>query len=264
MKLLGTFEHLSSLFPKKIETTFIEAITGEILIQQKVLLNELPLSFDKPIVISLNGNEWRVVDAKPKKEMEFIRTRKLILYLQPLEQFETLSIAPTVVGKQPRIIKSEGKQEKMLELHDYKWRQIEFLPAISLPIIHEEVAAMEATLQSDFPIDNLLGYRTQYVREKTKEQTVQIPFLEFCSLVNIQDQGNLSMANSGWISDGFWLRTENHVYYGVKADNSIQHLCLATFNYTDEELISVLLTYGLVLVDWCERKLLLPNEDVEP
>src|SRR5688572_4814614 len=77
-----------TMFPRKVKVTCIDGVTGEPIGMYKVLLHQLPTVFDKPVTLTIDGNEWRVIKANPLHSDEFSIFKKLALHVLNKEQLQ--------------------------------------------------------------------------------------------------------------------------------------------------------------------------------
>ncbi|HEY8895058.1 MAG TPA: hypothetical protein VIM79_09600, partial [Niastella sp.] len=81
-----------TMFPKKVKVTCINGVTEQPIGKYKVLLHQLPEVFDKPVTLTIEGNEWRVIKAKPYHSDEFSIFKKLTLHVLNKEQLQKSSL----------------------------------------------------------------------------------------------------------------------------------------------------------------------------
>lgn len=248
-----------SLFNGKTRVTFIHAITGDLIGVCKMTTEQLPASFNKPTRIEFEGNAWRVMRADPVHAKEFTIDNKLSLYVQENHfvdcgkmGFDVATISKDI----PSLTSQSLFDNFLLNITGNEWRQLEFYPVSSFPLIQKEILEIESVL---FPADNantLDGYKTMHTRKKISPELVNIPFEEFCSLLNIVEKGAVRFGN-GFVENGFAFRSVDHTYYGIIRDNVIEELCLEKFECLDEEIYELSSKYDLLLADWCNGKIIM-------
>lgn len=244
-----------TMFPRKVKVTCIDGVTEQHIGRYKVLLHHLPAVFNKPITLTIEGNEWRVIKASPVHSDEFSIFRKLTLHVLNKEQVQQATLGhnmPTRHASSPATTTTPFYEQFTIDIHPTGWLQMEFLPAADLPSIQEEVALIDPILLANNGSNPLLGYETQHVRHQTAHLGVNIPFDAFCAAIQVNKKGNIRIAENEYVENGFALQSDNYEYYGTVVNNRITHLSLTGFDSVDDEFFKVVATWGLVLVRWEE------------
>lgn len=190
----------------------------------------------------------------------FLIPKKLTLHLRAIEHVNPQNIRfslPTISNELPSMIDTSLFHDFTLNLREDDWRQIEFFPIQLLPEIQKEMEAVEAILFPEVEATTLLGYDTVHVR-KIDRQNLSIDFTDFCEQIAVREKGALTVAfagYSGFVQDGFALRSDNYTYYGTLKDRIINELCLHQFDQADDEFFSIAARYGLVLTLWCRGQI---------
>lgn len=244
------------LFPKKIKVTLVHATTGNLLGTYKLDKTQLPQRFNKPLIITIDNKKWQVMKAEPSSDKDYLSSKKLALHVQQAEVLQLSAnrfLVPTVANALPPLSEDELFNDFIINMDEYNWRQIEFLPASLLPVIHEEIKIIEPILKPAMEENLLLGFTSRHVRNKVGGQNLSIPFPEFLELVNASEKGavRFTYAFDGSLQNSFAISSSNYTYYGLVQANYITELCLPAFDCVDDEFINVVDAYGLVLVDWC-------------
>jgi len=248
-----------TLFPKKINVTCIDGITGQLIGKYKLPLNQLPVIFTKPVTTTIEGHEWRVIKAEPVNPDDIAIFRKLTLHVLNNEQQQQTPLGhnvPTRHASSPLTTSTPFYQQFTLDITADDWLQLEFLPAQSLPLIQEEVAFIDPILLAENGANPLLGYENIHIRNQTTQLGVDIPFDAFCTAIQVNQKGNVRLTGGDFIENGFVLRSDNYDYYGTVVDNRITHLCLPAFDCIDDEFSQVATTWDLALVNWCEARII--------
>lgn len=247
-----------NLFKKStIRVEFIDANTNEIIGISEMKAEQLPVSFSKPTKMHLENEDWQVIKAEPQDAFQFKETKQLKLWLGKVEKLDPNNIRfsiPTVSNETPALTGEKNFGDFTLELHEDAWRQIEFLPLTLLPTINEEMSAVEAIL---FPEDETkntqYGFDKIHVREKIGEHHLNISIEEFCEVVNAINRGSIHMTiygETGFVQNGFAIKSANYTYYGTLENNFIKELCLESFESMDDEMSLVCSKYNLAFVSW--------------
>lgn len=223
---------LLTLFPKKINVTFIDATSNQVLSKRKILKEDLPEVFDKPTVLTLDNEAWQVLDAHPVSGDDFHYSKKLTLKVQRKEEFDKLNqrlLVPTISGISTTINGFAPTQ----------WMQLQFLPVDMMPALEQDLLAITAILESG---NNLIGYPSVYERNRSLN-SLAISLKAFLELINVKD-----VENSG---DYFIADSNGHSYYGIVENGVISSLALRRFEYVDDEFSLLTEKFQLMLVDWC-------------
>ena len=244
-----------TLFPKKIKVTCINGVTGEQIGIYKIPLDQVPLVFNKPVMTTIDGHEWRVIKADPVNPDDIAIFKKLTLHVLDKDQLQQTALGhnvPTRHASSPLTTPTPFYQQFTIDLFADDWLQMEFVPAQSLPLIQEELALIDPILLADNGFNPLLGYENIHIRYQTAQLGVNIPFDAFCAGIPVDQKGNIRLAGGDFIENGFALRTDNYEYYGTIENNRITHLCLTAFDCIDDEFMQVATTWDLALVNWCQ------------
>lgn len=248
-----------NLFKKStIRVQFINANTDEIIGVADMKEEQLPVSFSKPTTMQLKNEEWNIIKAEPEDAFQFKETKQLKLWLSKIEQVDPNTILfsiPTISNELPKLTTENIASDFELTLREDDWRQIEFLPLSLLPIVQEEMTAVEAILFPDDEPKNNKGFATIHVRTKISASNLNISFDEFCNAVNTPQKGVLKIASVEGIKDvqnGFALKSSSYVYYGILENGFINTLCLQSYESMDDELAVVCSKYNLVFVSWLD------------
>ncbi|ACU58482.1 hypothetical protein [Chitinophaga pinensis] len=238
---------LLTLFPKKINVTFVDATSNQILSKRKMLKDELPEVFDKPTVLTLDGEPWQVITANPVSGDDFHYSKKLTLTIQRKTDFDTSnqrSLVPTHADTLPVIIPGIYSET----IHINQWMQLQFLPIDLMPVIETDLGEITKILETG---NNLVGYPSPYTRSNIPLQAIHIPMNEFCDLISVSARGTLGVESQGVIHASFLTHSHSHVYYGIVENDIITSLCLREFEYVDDEFSLLTEKFQIALVDWC-------------
>jgi hypothetical protein len=251
MKYLRMFESAAALFPRCVKVTLIDAATGNNLGKYKIPAEMLPAAFNRPTVLEVNNSNWRVLHADPVSADDFLFSKKLTLQVQQAAQMDARQLKynlPTICNELPATGASSLYHDFTLEIQEEDWRQIEFLSLRQSETIDEAVKTIE-TIVSGQP-NPLLGYEQQYIRDNGLHPGLAISFEEFCDQLVHPVKGSIFYNKVGFVQNGFAIRSDSYIYYGIQENGLIQILCLQQFDWADDEFMHVLSTYELSLVDW--------------
>jgi hypothetical protein len=256
------------LFPKRIKVILINDTTGEKISTSKIGIENLPDAFNRPTILEIDGVAWRILRADPVLADDFSFSNKLtlrVLQASSVQSPASLYEVPTIVDQFPLSSQTALFTNCMIEMDCERWSQIELLPLALLPAVQEEMIKIEAILTADSGHNVLLGYTDQHKRGLGNGRSLSIPFDEFCD-PTIHEKGAIQLRKGGFAQDAFVLRSASYTWYGTVQSNMINHLCLKEYDSLDDELYTVLNRYELVLVDWCNAKILtihIKNENLE-
>lgn len=242
-----------TMFPKKVKVTCIDGVTEKPIGKYKVFLQQLPTVFDKPVTLTIDGHEWRVIKAKPHHSDEFSIFKKLTLHVLNKVQLQQAPLGhdlPTRHAIIPSTTTAPLYEQFTINLTPDEWLQMEFLPAAELVKIQEEVAFIDPIILAENGKNPLLGYDTQHVRLQTAHLGVDIPFDAFCASIRVSKKGNIRIAGNDFVENGFAIQSDNYEYYGTLVNNRITHLSITAFDSVDDEFSQLVSTWDLVLVNW--------------
>ncbi|MCS3799311.1 hypothetical protein [Niastella sp. OAS944] len=242
-----------TMFPRKVKVTCIDGVTEQPIGKYKVLLHHLPIVFDKPVTLTIDGNEWRVIKAKPHHSDEFSIFKKLTLHVLNKEQLQQTPLGhdlPTRHAVIPSTTAAPFYEQFTIDMTPDQWLQMEFLPAAELAKIQEELALIDPIILAENGKNPLLGYDTQHIRQQTAHLGIDIPFDAFCASIQVNKKGNVRIAENNFVENGFAIQSDNYEYYGTLVNNSITHLSITAFDSVDDEFSQLVSTWDLVLVDW--------------
>lgn len=264
MNYLQLYEALTGLLPKRIKITLINDATDQEIGVYKIDAATLPDSFNKPLIIELDGERWRVMQAEPKAAVDFLFRRKLTLKVQQenllrnLMPFQVPTIAAdlppvTASRKAPDLSHIPAAPASLSDMHafileDDDWRQVELAPADYLSIVTGELHVVQQLL-TDMP-DALKGYKRQYTRSARLERTLELPWTTFLAQLENPVMNSLYVKQHGWVENGFAIVSAHHTYYGIIENELIRVLCLSAMDAMDDELMSLMESFKLLLVDW--------------
>jgi hypothetical protein len=249
MNILKIADGVTGLFPRKIMVTVVDEVSGVVIGSYKAGKESLPEVFDKPMAIELNGVLWRVVKA------EYASGRRLGLWVQEEGYFRSHNkkwMVPTVSQK-PALGGMRMANDFLIEIGLEEWRQIEFLPAAMQGVVEEEMRLIEKAAGNG----GLLGYEIVHVRDNIENPLLEIPFHEFYQFVEGREKGSIELEKmDGILLDGFFIRSNEYLYYGIVENKQIRQLCLEKFDSMDDEATNVITMYNLMMVDWCRGRII--------
>lgn len=251
-----------SLFNRnKIKVNLIEVVSNEQFGQVKLSADQLPASFKIATTFSYEGEDWQIEKAEPETVEEFSQTKELSLWLKKILKYDprnTRYSIPTIDNVLPSFSNASPYFDFIHTIHEDDWRQFEFLPATLLPLVQEEMTAIENILfpEDDPDFDSTNGFTKIHVRTKISRDQLRISLEDFFTHVAVQQKGKLKInGHDDVVLNGFAFKTEHHLYYGTIENGMIKQLCLDFFDSMDDEISGVLAAYNLLLVSWCRGEI---------
>lgn len=254
------------LFPKKINVTVINEVTGATIGKYKIPLGQLPENFNKPTIIEIEGNAWRVVKADPVSADDFSIFKKLTLHILEKAQWQDERLhfnVPTRHAYHALTMNTPMFDDFILDISEDDWKQVEFLPTAALPLIQEEMNQIQPMLLTDLPGGLLWGYDNLYERFRTADCPLSISLADFCETVQAQKMGAVRMFGNAFVQDAVAIESLNYTYYGIIAGEELVNLCLPVYDSIDDEFMQVVTKYNLVLADWCNAKVVMIDTGTE-
>ncbi|MBW8686333.1 hypothetical protein [Chitinophaga rhizophila] len=253
MKILTAVDSIFSLFPQKVDIIFIHALSDAILQYnpKKVIL---PDSFDRPTLITINGNKWRVMKAEVRESTSYFGKKRIKLYIIEAEH-STAAIKYAVPSQAtcPKLVPNSSPlaNTQLFSTDADNWLQLSFYPLYDLPKI-QEMTDEVLTIIDNARTNPLAGYNTVLNREQLEGGSLQINLNNFVKYLSNPSPGSIQWDNSGYIENGFVISSDSYVYYGsLDTEGKIRQLALQQLDYVNDELVNILSEYQLILVDWC-------------
>lgn len=259
MNYIKIVEGVAGLIPKKVKVVLINANSNEKLGEYKVSEDKLPAIFDKPTVLEIGGKAWRIIRVHILRESSYLFSRKIEIFVESPDLFDPGGrfLIPTKSFSEFTIKKNISGELTGLRLEAEDWRQLEFLPVHQLDLIQQELSYVEAILNPSSGLDRLLGYDAIHTRKDVFDVNLSIPAEAFSSLLPVEKTGAVEVTGHGTVENSFVFQTDWYSYYGICIDGIIKELAIVFFDCMDDEFASVLNTFGLVLVDWCNARVVL-------
>lgn len=258
MKILNVVESLSTLFPKKARIKLIHAVSGRELTFHTIKTSEIPEVFNKPTLLNINDQNWRITKAEIAKEESYFSPKALVLHVIEPELYNQGNkyLVPTTMSA-PELTQSPPiKEDFTLNMNIEDWQQIGFFPSSALAEIQGMTGLVLSIINASNDKNVLLGYDDCYKREYIAACSLRLDFDQFIQFAGAYSVGSVSINNADFVLDGFCCSSGNHTYYGQVKNNVITSLALQQFDHIDEELFDMLNHYDLFLADWCNGAIL--------
>lgn len=250
-----------NLFSKKINVKFINAADGQTFAQADLDPEQLPETFALDTVMHIGEEDWSVEEAIPATAEEFTQTKKLVLRLRKIEYMNPQEIKyslPTVSNEFPPFSETSLFDDFEETIHEDDWRQNEFLSPSDLPLIETEIREILNIWENEsHQVEgNFYSFNKLHVREKVDNSGLNIELSELKTLLKTESLGRLAVhGNPGFVKNGFSLKTDSTVYYGILENNFVTRFCVRDFSDNSiDEIIALNRRFELVFVNWyaCE------------
>lgn len=277
------------LFGKKrpVTVTFIDAHTKAVIGQDEVLPHLIPVDFDYPTQVEIDGSLYELKAADPADRKQARKTRSMTAWVELLprpaseeqteettEESEASSAVPpaqayfrtaSIAEPQPRFSGTRGEY-RFLELLPSDWRAVEFIQRQYAPEVGEELSHILQVQQSAAQeIDGKPFYSEQYIRSLT---SLPLRSLEIDDIglqtrffpLGTRLDGVAIMGANGYVHAGFAYRLHSGLgFYGQEIDNKLRSLGLMVpmqaleAEAIAEDIVAItamMKALELILVDW--------------
>lgn len=158
---------------------------------------------------------------------------------------------PTISNEFPQLTEILNETEFDIFIHEDDYRQNEFLNQNSLPKIEEEFNSIKDIWNNHSKkSDEYNLFKNCHVRKTIGSPNLTINFNELKALLNCKEIGQV-VINGNILSNGFSIKTENTIYFGILNDDKVLELCIAQWNEkTITEIIEINKTFNSVFVNW--------------
>jgi len=237
---------LLGLFPKRINVTLIDSETEQLIDKRKILKDELPEIFNRPTVLSIDGEDYQVLKAHPVSGDGFYYDKRLTLHVRKKSDFDRTNVkpmVPTISGTNLEFCHTPAA----FNITNDQWMQLQLLPASMSPLIEEEFAQIHTVMETA----SLSGYSKVYIRKNIPAITTFINKDDFYNNNETPQNDAIKINGAGTVKGSFISFLNERTYYGMILNNTITNLCLLKLDYIDENLMALLERHNLILVDWC-------------
>ena len=260
MNILRVIDSASTLFHKKIKVTLINAQNGSVIKKAIIDSKDLPETFNKPTILEIENNHWRIVKAQALNAGSYFQAARLTLHAILQDEFDAGGKYPVptldIINEQNTIETDTKFRDFTLSIAEHNWLQLEFHTYENIVEIQNTMEKIEEVINSSDENNHLLGYDSAYIREINFGHQLKIPFSDFCTFLNANEKGNISFHENTFIKNGFSIKTSNYTYYGIIDEGIIRKLAIEKFDFIDDELSNLLARYNLLFVDWCNTYIL--------
>jgi hypothetical protein len=164
---------------------------------------------------------------------------------------------PTISNEFPQITAVGAVTEFDIQIHEDDYRQNEFLPGYSVPLIEQEIEAIKIIReQFSKKSGDYTLFKNCHVRRSIGAPGLAIPFTELTGLLNVNEIGTV-IVNGQTLINSFTFKTEATTFYGTKNSEVVTELCISKWNEnTINEIAAINSRYNLVFADWCNADII--------
>jgi len=188
-------------------------------------------------------------------------TKNKIQQVESINPNDLLFIIPTISNEFPQATVGASKTYLDVDLHEDDYRQNEFLPRYSMPLIKKEISEIKDVLEKyNSQNENFTAFRKCHVRRLIGKPALGIRLTELISFLKGSDIGTVNV-NSYILKDSFAFKTDNTTFYGISDNEIISELCILKWNAnTIDEINQINSKFNLVFVNWCNAEIIQENE----
>lgn len=249
----------NKLFGKKdtVLVTFINVSDGKAFASSNMPSDQLPESFEHETRMTLEGVEWSVVEADPVHSSDFIKKGQLTLKMSKIEYMdpkELLYSLPSIANELPATFKPVSTIGNPYVISEDDWRQLEFFNPSSLPLIEQELEAINQVKESSSVDleDSMLAFSDCHVRASIGGPNLKVKLADLLEELGSSQLEHLKFNNTDtYVKNGFAASTPHSTYYGLEENGLISELCVGNPSEgTSEEINRVLQRFNLLFVNW--------------
>jgi hypothetical protein len=279
------------LFGKKhpVVVTFVDAETKSVIGQDSILPNQIPIDFDFPTNVEIDGRLYVLKAADPVDRKQARKAGNMTVWVELVpeeasavqEAAETASEATgtgataspvahyfrsaSAADPQPRISVARNEY-RFLELMASEWRALEFIQRQFAPEVGEELSNIDQVQQSAaIEVEGKTYYSEQHVRSLTSlplrsmdldDLGLQTRFFPLATRLD----GVIMMGTHGYVDAGFAYRLHSRLaFYGQEIDQRLRSLAVCLPDGAGDAaglaedvtaICAMMKTLDLILVDW--------------
>lgn len=224
---------------------------GDALGQTEIDAEQLPDTFAVATTLHMGADDWEVISADPLTKDEFVQTGKLQLIISRVDKAaadEILFSMPTIANALPETCNTADDDDEPVELHEDMWRQNEFLSKALESQAEAELETIK-TIWGKHSIkgDNYTAFSKCHLR-KIGEPELDIMMDDLAELIKSELPVPLKLSGT-FVKNGFALKAESGLYYGISDKGHISVLCAET---DDAEIIrQIAERFDVMFVSWC-------------
>lgn len=259
---MGLFDMFNKKEHTTIQVTFINNADNTVIGVAELSIDQLPDEFESATTMHLREENWQVEEAIPVYKKEFAQSGKLTLKMYKVEMVDPNELKfslPTIANELPQLTDSTLFDDFTFTLpFEDDWLQVELLDKNFLPYIEQNLAAI-AKIWNDYghQESDFTYFDQLHVRQALGEPQVSVNFEQLKQLLAVTNVGSLQFPKQqGYVVNGFALKTNTAIYYGIVNNGVVCELAISTNNEQIEEVVELANKLGLVVVDWCSCQLL--------
>lgn len=233
---------------------------------------DLPPRIDPGIELYVGDEEWILIEAQPDTAADILARGELRMFLsreRPVSAGGTTYTLPSIAGELPKIDERRKLSGIELAIPDDDWRNVEFVSMAcenAIAVCLEKIAA----IHNDGWTGN--GWSRIHVRSEIPQPlgNERIKLDHLFSRLGMPARANgLGFASiDGLVRGAFSIDTPGGLnIYGRESRKLLTELCLHKTWYNDRTaheaagLADLAIKHRLVLVDWCQIRLLPPDSE---
>lgn len=245
-KIFGTSE--------KIKVQFIDNLSGKTIGISEMKADQLPETFSIPTTMHIQESDWNVEEAIPENSNDFIKTRSLVLKMRKIEKINPNDLwysTPTISNEFPQTVAKTEQTDFDIQIHEDDYRQNEFLNLNSQPLIEKEINGIKDIWDNHSKkSDDYNLFKNCHVRNVIGTPNLAINFNNLKSLLKCNSVGQV-LVNGDALLNGFAIKTENTIYFGVLNTDIVTELCILQWNDNSiTEILEINKAFDLLFVNW--------------
>ncbi|HSI83926.1 MAG: hypothetical protein ACAI35_18865 [Candidatus Methylacidiphilales bacterium] len=255
-----------------VRVEFMNVTTGSLFGICDLPAENLPEAFDAPTTLSIQGEDWKVVEAEPQAKDSFRKTGRLRLHLTRVpmpDPAEVMYSLPSVTKQLPVIEQNSTYNPRDLEIHEDDWRQMEF---VSLAFANEMEKSLDEIRRVHTECWKRVGWTRMHVRKEIAHPlqgtTLFLDEVKALCPISKRFNGLRFEGATGRVADSFAFTTVGGMtFYGRSDDGILRELCMMSKRFETpmvevNAIQKILQRHNLVLVNWCRLQTLrwdMPN-----
>jgi hypothetical protein len=252
--------------PSLVTVHFINAQTGETLGIDDLRPEDLPSSFSPNMTLHIGGTDWSVAEAIPQNAEDFRKSGQLTLKLHKIESMNPKDILfslPSISKELAESVPNTPFSDFNTVLHADEWRQSEFLHPSKKELMDSEVAKVQE-IWDNHKVDtasDFAGFNRCHMRDTIGEPALQLSFSQLKSLLGTQSVGSVKFEDeTGFVENGFSLKTEHSAFYGTLAGDTVTLLGISEYSGDSLPEINKLVgETGSIFIRWYDGQFILPE-----
>jgi hypothetical protein len=247
-----------------IHVEFVNDADKTIVGATDLMPDQLPDSLAIETSLQIKGSNWSVTRADPENKSDFIKAKKLKVFVLPVSSVppgEIYFSLPTISNDIGGVAGEALPNENIFALHEDDWRQIEFVSTQFDRMIDEEVADIRRIYEQERLASG--PFKKVHIRKRIVNPLAGVS-LHLPELATLLHPVKKFVAvgfqrQRGTIPNSFaWKIDSTMTVWGVTDTNNAVHtLCVmgrpekGSIDSASEAFATLNSTYNLKFVDWC-------------